>query len=427
MKRFTLSIPAPLQILTVLLALAILLALGCGESSITGPAEEIPGLPRALSANEEQIIDSGNDFAFRFLNQIFEAAPDSNLFLAPLSASMALGMTMNGAQGSTFEEMSTTLGFGALTLDQINDGYRDLTDLLLDLDPSVELGIGNSIWYREGFPVRSDFVDRTESYFDAEIAALDFSRPTAATTINAWVKAATKGKIEEIVEDPIHPLTIMFLINAIYFKGDWTHQFPKEKTQTAPFYELDGGTGSVPLMELADTLPYVETNLVQAVDLPYGGKAFSMTLLMPLPTATIREVVNSLDPATWAQIVGNLQPKEGTVNLPRFRMEWERELNDDLQAMGMNVPFQGGAADFSGLCDEALQRGIYISKVKQKTYVDVNEEGTEAAGVTSVEIRETSIPERFTFRADRPFLFVIRERFSETILFAGILVEAPRP
>jgi serpin B len=124
-------------------------------------------------------------------------------------------------------------------------------------------------------------------------------------------------------------------------------------------------------------------------------------------------------------VVESLQPEVGTVYLPRFRMEWERELKDDLKAMGMNVPFLGGQADFTGLCYEALQRGLYISKVKQKTFVNVDEEGTEAAGVTSVEIRETAAPERFYFRADRPFLFVIRERFSETILFAGVLVKAP--
>ena len=409
---------------TILLALLCTSASACGDGSPTGPGPEITGLPRTLSQAEELVVSAGNDFAFRFLDQVYQTAPDSNLFLAPLSASMALGMTMNGAAGSTLDEMRTTLGFGSMPLDQINQGYRDLTDLLLGLDRSVEMGIGNSIWYREGFPVRADFLDRARSYFDAEVSALDFGNPGAADIMNSWVKDATKGKIEAIVDPPISAATIMFLINAIYFKGDWTHRFPKDKTSQATFSGIDGATGSVPLMELKDTLLYGETNDYQAVDLPYGGKAFSMTVLLPRPDLPMREFLASLNPAKWNQMVGSLTEKEGTVYLPRFRMEWERELNDDLKAMGMVVPF-GGGADFTGLCHEALQRGIYISKVKQKTYVDVNEEGTEAAGVTSVELREFANPDHFVVRADRPFLFVIRERFSETILFAGVLVAPP--
>lgn len=409
---------------TILIALLCTSASACGDGSPTGPVPEITGLPRALSLAEELVVSAGNDFAFRFLDQVYQTVPDSNLFLAPLSASMALGMTMNGTAGSTFDEMRNTLGFGSVSLDQINQGYRDLIDLLLGLDRSVEMGIGNSIWYRSGYPVREDFLERTRSYFDAEVNALDFGSPGAADIMNAWVKNATKGKIEAIVDPPISPFTIMFLINAIYFKGDWTHRFPKGKTTQATFTGMDGAAGSVPLMELKDTLLYGETNDYQAVDLPYGGKAFSMTVLLPRAGLPMREFLASLDAAKWNQMVGSLTEKEGTVYLPRFRMEWERELNDDLKAMGMVVPF-GGGADFTGLCHEALQRGIYISKVKQKTYVDVNEEGTEAAGVTSVELRDSAVPDHFVVRADRPFLFVIRERFSETILFAGVLVAPP--
>jgi len=396
---------------------------GCGDGSPMGPVEEIPGLPRALSMNEELLIEAGNDFAFRLLDQAYGEAPDSNLFLAPLSASMALGMTMNGAAGDTFDEMRSTLGFGSLALDQINEGYRDLIELLLNLDRSVEVGIGNSIWYRQGYPVRPDFVTRTQDYFGAEISALNFADPGAANIINSWVKGQTMGKIEEIVENPIDPYTVMFLINAIYFKGSWTHRFEKGKTTQATFTGKSGATGQVPLMELNDTLLYAENQTYEVVDLPYGGRAFSMTVILPRLGTPVGEIIESLTPSVWGQIIGSLEPKEGTVYLPRFRLEWEKLLNETLQAMGMKLPFIPGMADFTGISDMAQQIGLYISKVKQKTYVDVNEEGTEAAGVTSVEIKEVSIPDRFFFRADRPFLFVIRERFSETILFAGVLVE----
>jgi serine protease inhibitor len=390
-----------------------------------GPVEEIPGLPRALSMNEELLIEAGNDFAFRLLDQAYGEAPDSNLFLAPLSASMALGMTMNGAAGETFDEMRSTLGFGSLALDQINEGYRDLIELLLNLDRSVEVGIGNSIWYRQGYPVKADFVTRTQDYFGAEVSPLNFADPGAANIINSWVKGQTMGKIEEIVENPIDPYTVMFLINAIYFKGSWTHRFEKGKTAVATFTGKSGATGQVPLMELNDTLLYAENQMYEVVDLPYGGRAFSMTVILPRQGTPVGEVIESLTPSAWDQIIGGLSPKEGTVYLPRFRLEWEKVLNETLQAMGMKLPFIPGMADFTGISDMAQQIGLYISKVKQKTHVDVNEEGTEAAGVTSVEIKEVSIPDRFFFRADRPFLFVIRERYSETILFAGVLVEPP--
>ena len=408
-----------------LVFLAGVLVASCGDGSTTAPAEEIEGLPRALSASETLLVEAGNDFAFRFLGQLYGSAPDSNLFVSPLSASMALGMTLNGAAAETYEQMRTTLGFGAMSLDQINQGYRDLMDLLRALDPRVEMGIGNSIWYREGFPVRADFLGRARTYFDAEVAALNFAAPGAAGTINGWVSAETRGKIKEIVEDPIDAAAIMFLINAIYFKGDWTVRFPKSKTAQAPFHSLDGSTGTVPLMEVTDTFAYRETETYQAVDLPYGGKAFSMTVVLPKAGQELEELVASLDPQSWNQLVAGLSPMEGTVRLPRFRLEWGKKLNDDLKTLGMPAAFIGGQADFSGLSDEALQRGLYISQVRQKSYVDVDEEGTEAAAVTVVEIRETSAPQRFDFRADRPFLFVIRERFSQTILFAGVLVEPP--
>ena len=417
--------PGALLLLTTAPFLLLFGLTGCGDGSPTSPVPEIEGLPRSLSLAEEALIGAGNDFAFRLLDQVYGQAPDSSVFLAPLSASMALGMTMNGAEGTTFEEMRSTLGFADMSLDEINQGYRDLMDLLLALDPRVELGIGNSIWYREGWPVRSDFLDRTRTYFDAQVAALEFSDPGAAGTINQWVQNTTMGKIQEIVESPIHPATVMFLINAIYFKGTWTLQFDKSETRDAPFHSWDGSTGSLPLMELTDTLLYHETDSYQMVDLPYGGRAFSMSVVLPAPGESMENLVATLGPDRWAGMVSSLQAREGTVQLPRFRMEWEKLLNETLQAMGMKVPFMGGQADFTGMCREAVQRGLYIDKVKQKTYVDVNEEGTEAAGVTVVEMRETALPDRFNFRADRPFLFVIRERFSGTILFAGILLEPP--
>jgi len=409
--------------ISLALVMATSFVAACGDGSPMGPAQEIEELPRALSLSEEMVIDAGNDFAFRFLDEVYRSAPESNLFLSPLSGSMALGMTANGASGNTFQEMQSTLGFAGMTLNQINEGYRDLIDLLRTLDTSVELGIGNSIWYRDEFPVKGDFLQRTQDYFGAEVVELDFSDPGAPEIINNWVRAETEGKIQEIVDSPISPLTVMFLINATYFKGSWTQRFDAAKTTTADFFSIDGTAGTVPLMEVEKDFLYGETDSYQAVDLPYGGKAFSMTVVLPKPGHAMTDLVSSLTPFAWAQIVDGLHNRPGTVHLPRFRMEWESLLKGTLQAMGMTDAFDPGLADFSGMSELAQQFQLHISKVKQKTFVDVNEDGTEAAAATSVEMSLTSVPMPFTLRADRPFLFVIREKFSETILFAGIFVE----
>ncbi|MGD8360807.1 MAG: serpin family protein, partial [Gemmatimonadota bacterium] len=186
----------------------VFLAAGCGGDSPFGLGPGLSGLPRTLSQEEALLIGAGNDFAFRLLRETHGADPTSNLFLAPLSASMALGMTLNGASGNTYQEMRETLGFGTLSLEGINQGYRDLMDLLTELDPRVEMGVANSIWYREGFSVRGDFLDRMERYFDGLIRALDFSDPEAPGVINGWVQDQTRGRIKEIVDPPISPSTV---------------------------------------------------------------------------------------------------------------------------------------------------------------------------------------------------------------------------
>jgi serine protease inhibitor len=402
-----------------------LLLASCGDGSPLGPANEITELPRPLSVAEELLIDAGNDFAFRFLAQVNEEEPGSSLFLSPLSASMALGMTLNGAAGGTFEEMRSTLGFGTLSMEQINQGYRDLLDLLKGLDPMVELGIGNSIWYRQGFEVRTDFLGRTRDFFDAEVRALNFSDPAAVAIINGWVSDETRGKIKGIIEAPIDPATVMFLINAIYFNGDWTYRFDRARTTQAPFYGPHGAQAAVPLMEVAGTFPYAETEAYQAVDLPYGGQAFAMTVILPREGTPVDEVVAALDSSSWAALVQSFREGEGAVRLPRFRMEWEKVLNETLQAMGMVQAFEPGVADFRGISSpDGGNPGLFVSLVKQKAFVDVDEEGTEAAAATVVVIdRVTSGGGRFDFRADRPFLFFIRERLSGTILFAGLFLQ----
>ena len=403
----------------LLLALApvLLAAAGCGES-FTGPSDgvdEITELPRALSAAEVELIAANNRFAFDLLAQANR--PGDNLFLSPLSASMALGMTMNGAAGETWNQMRDALGFGNLAEEEINASYKSLLELLVGLDPSVETAIGNSVWTRQGFPVHADFLDAVREAFGAEVAELDFANPSAPARINEWVSDATRGRIEDIVPEAIPSAVIMYLINAIYFKGSWTLQFDPSDTRAEPFYLDDGSTRTVPLMTLDTDLPYQENDRFQAVDLPYGGRAFSMTVLLPQHGVTADDLAASLDAAEWDDIAAGFRDTDLRVSLPRFRMAYERTLNDDLHALGMVDAFSP-AADFSRLSPA----GVWISEVKQKSWVDVNEEGTEAAAATVVTVVESAGLE---LRADRPFLFFIRERLSGTILFAGKLATPP--
>jgi serine protease inhibitor len=402
----------------------LLLVSGCGDGTTEpGGVEPITKLPRELSAAEQEVIQANNIFAFDLLAELNEEDPSSNLFISPLSASMALGMTLNGAVGTTFEAMRSTLGFGELDQTAINESYRDLIALLLNLDPSVSFGLGNSIWYRQGFPVEAAFLAATHDYFDAEVAALDFSDPASADVINDWVAEKTNDKIDEIVQAPIDPLIVMFLINAIYFNGTWTYEFDPAATEMAPFHRKDGSTGQVMMMVQEADLFYRGTELYQAVDLPYGGGAFAMTIVLPQQGVDLDMLVAELDAESWANMIADLEETGLRLFLPRFKLEYEKVLNAALKALGMEVAFDDRAADFSGIAPDAE---LYISQVKQKSFVEVDEEGTEAAAATvvvvTVESANSGPPE---LRVDRPFLFAIRERLSGTLLFVGKVVGLP--
>jgi serine protease inhibitor len=393
-------------------------ALACGE----GPAAPITELPRALTADEAQLVAADNGFGFRLLGALGVPGMGKNLFISPLSVSMALGMAFNGAAGATADSMRATLGFAGLARDEINASYRSLIDLLRGLDPAVDFAIANSVWYRPEFALDSAFLDRTVTYFDAAVRPLDFASPNAAPTINQWVADATHGRITEIVDPPIPPDVIAYLINAICFKGTWTTQFSQSSTYPAPFYRADGTSRDVPMMHTQKPIPvgYASGSDVQVLDLPYGGGAYSMTIVLPAHGASLDSLVGTVTEAQWEEWIGALDSLSLDVTMPKFQLEYEQSLLDALEALGMRVAFCRNVPavdpDFTAMYPPG---GACISNVKHKTWVDVNEEGTEAAAVTSVEIGLTSLPP--TVIVDHPFLFAIRERFSGTILFLGAI------
>jgi len=407
----------------VSLALVALTAV-CSQDP-SGP-QEITSLPRDLTASEALLVQADNSFGLKLFREIVDGDSGENVFIAPLSVSMALGMAYNGAGGATKDAMQEALELQGLDLLQVNESYRDLIQLLRGLDPAVEFRIANSIWYDEAYEFQQDFLSVNREYFDAEVAGLDFADPGSASTINDWVAEETNGRIEEIVDSPMSPELVMFLINAIYFKGDWANPFDEELTREGTFFLADGSEKPVEMMSYAkpDTvLAYLDQNEgVQVLDMKYGGKAYSMTIVLPQQPGDIGPLVAGLDSEKWQRWLDGLAQMQALVSMPKFTLEYELELNNALEALGMGVAFDPFGADFTKIYS-GPQRA-YLSKVKHKTFLDVNEEGTEAAAATSVEIGVTSMPPMIV--VDRPFLFAIRERFSGTILFLGVLVDPGR-
>ena len=391
----------------------------CGNSGMG--LDRLDSLPRALSLQEQEVLRASNDFAFRLLREVAEEeGAGHNLFLSPLSVSMALGMAANGTAGSTLDSIKAVLGLEHQSRQDFNEGYRDLLDLLRTLDPRVELNIANSAWARLGFPIRSSFLDDVRTYFGAEATELDFDDPGAKDVINAWVSDRTNGRIKDIVQT-IDTTDILFLINAVYFLGDWTTQFDPDETRQGAF-QLDQGAGSVqvPLMsegEMPLRMYFDGARSVQVGELPYGGDAFSMVIALP-EQGGLDDLVGSLTAEAWSSWMEGLRADTMRVVMPRYELEYEIELSEVLKALGMAIAFDPDRADFSLLTEVG---GIYIDRVRHKTFLKVDEEGTEAAAATSVAIGVTSAAPSFT--VDRPFLLAIGERLTGTIMFLGAVYD----
>ncbi len=407
---------------TQLLALIILGCFfgGCRNSS--GPSDGQNPV-RNLNALEKQVVSADNSFGFSLFTTTNRTQAGKNVIVSPLSVSMAFGMVLNGADGSTKTALQKTLGYEGFTDQDINQSYRNIIDIFSQLDPKVKFQIANSIWYRMGLQVESTFVDVNRRYFDAEVQALDFSDPQAAAIINSWVDQKTHGLIDKIIEGDIPPQMIMYLINALYFKGTWTTSFDATKTVDG-FFTTDGGAQQkCRMMTTGGDLLCFEDQSVQVVDLPYGNEAFDMIVILPKDEKNIDAYVAALTKSGWEQLLAQLGKRDGLLYLPRFKLSDGRSLNDELKAMGMSVAFSQDSADFTRICRNTIGR-IYIDDVEHKTYIEVNEEGTEAAAVTSVGVGMSSVdPNKFFMSIDHPFIFCIRESNSGSLLFLGKVVK----
>ena len=397
----------------IVLVLSALLAACGGE-----PLGPIGGLPRQLSVAEQKLITTTNRFAFNLFSEVVrQGHPDSNVFISPLSAAMALGMTYNGARGETRTAMAEVLGLGDLTLQEANESFLSLIDLLRGLDSRVDFRLANSIWSKLGFVARPEFLNVNQQFFDAQVSTLDFSRPEAVNTINGWVNDNTNGRIPKIIEF-LSPDIVMLLINTIYFKGTWIYQFDKDRTKDEPFTLRGGAQQTVSMMQHAGgaLVGRYRGQGFQVVDLPYGGGAYSMTIVLPDAGRDVDDLATSLTAPAWEQITSGLNRDSVIIAMPKFRLRWDAKLNDVLDSLGMSIAF-GGRADLSGIA--GAPGDLFISFVKQGTFVEVNEEGTEAAAATVVGIGLVCACGPPVFRIDRPFVVAIRERFSGAILFLG--------
>lgn len=387
----------------------------------TAPAR-ITALPRPLTTHEQRLIDADNRFALKLLRQVTADTRDTlpNLFVSPLSVAMALGMTYNGAAGTTEAAMRATLELEGMTNAEVNEAYRSLIAMLRGLDPRVRFLVANSIWYEQTYSVKTDFLETNRMYYDARISPLDFRSPQAAPTINDWVDDKTGGLITEIVPAVLPDDVRLYLINAIYFKGDWTQQFDLGRTQPRPFRLADGSIVNVATMTHGKQTAVRVAHFpgIEVADLPYGGGAFSMTVVVPRDSS-VDALVDGLTAERWNGWIAALDSAKLEVFLPKFRLENDLTLVATLRALGMEIAFVCEPplmADFTRIHEPSE---LCITSVKHKTYVNVNEEGTEAAAATAVGVGVTSAPVAIT--VDRPFLFALRENLSGTILFMGVI------
>jgi serine protease inhibitor len=369
------------------------------------------------AADSKDAARAYNGLGFQLLTQCRQSLPKANYFLSPAGLAFALSMVENGAQGETLRQIMATLQAGDIPLAQLNEANKALLDRLAKLDPKIKLEIANAIWIDQEAAIKPEFITVNKRDYDAAVAGGNFRDPATVKKINDWVSARTHEKIPAILQPPLDPMLRLILLDAIYFKGDWLETFETNRTRDLPFTLGDGQIVQHPRMSRTGRYAYCEDDRFQAVELPYAGGDVSMFVF--LPKGGLDEFLKTFKAADFEMALQRLRSCKGTVELPRFKLENEYDLTRVLPAMGMSLAFTR-RADFGAMSDEPLSIGF----VKQKTYVAVNEQGTEAAAVTAIGVRAMVVrkePPPFKFVVDRPFFLAIREKQTGLILFLGAI------
>lgn len=368
------------------------------------------------------LVSANTQFALSLFRELLAEDMNTDIFISPLSISMALAMTYNGAEGTTKDAMAKTLNFGNMTLEEINREYSKLIESLENVDQAVKLLIGNSVWMKKEFEpiVKPSFLQRVGTSYGSEVFTRDFGNPQTVDEINGWADRNTEGKIKQIVQQLGSEL-VMLLINAIYFKGEWVIRFDKALTQPQDFFLPGGNTVKVDMMSTSGNFSYYSGRDCQVARLPYGRDKVAMYVFLPNQDVSLDSFIASLNQTAHDEYVSRLQPVvDLIVKLPKFGVEYGvKRLNGVLKNLGMETAFNPNEANFSGIAPTD-QGNLYISYVDHKAIVEVNEEGTEAAAVTVVGIaRESAGRTPPSFVVNRPFFFEIRDDRSGSILFMG--------
>jgi len=368
-----------------------------------------------LNEKSAMLVENNNLFGYNLFEKVLSAEDaNKNLMISPLSVSQALSMALNGANESTYEQMKSMLGYEGLSTTDINQSNQTIVNGLESHDPKVKMQIANSVWYRNDFSPKADFISNNKTFYEAEVSSYDPQKPDAAKEkMNNWVEDKTNGKIDQII-DNVSPDNVMFLINAVYFKGEWKTQFKKSQTKKVEF-TLDNGTKINTETMIGEVkLSYYNEEKYSVVKLPYGQGKFNMVIFLPEEGYTTTDIAPLISKTNF-ETLENSTETEREIYFPKFEFSYKNVLNDELAELGMTDAFNSDLADFKNITDA----GIYISKVNHKSYIKTDEEGSEAAAATSVEFEFTSIGPEGTIRIDRSFLFAIVEEDTNSILFIG--------
>lgn len=397
---------------------------GIVNSVVTGNKMVMPEDNRTISGPDtvagetagqknSKLIDANKRFAWELFKTINEEDSDEEIFISPLSVSDMLMMAYNGAEGTTREAMAKAMHYMDIPVNDLNAGFKYLISRLGSMDAKIQIEIANSIWLRQGFDVRQSFVDVNRDYLLSDVKSLDFGNPESVNEINSWVAKKTNNLIPSVIKPPIPGDVMMYLINAIYFKGEWTEAFKSEDTFEADFYSYDRLTDKVRMMQRNGSINLAESDEYRAVSLPYGAGKTGMIVI--LPNMDINEFIDNFDYKKWDAMLINFRPVNKLhLQLPKFKMEYGiKDLSKALVSLGMEEVFSEHA-NFSGISEN-----IHINKALHKAVVDVNEKGTEAAAVTVGDFITAVSSEPIKFIANRPFIFVIYDTEEGNILFIG--------
>ncbi|MEM9895315.1 MAG: serpin family protein [Bacteroidota bacterium] len=393
---------------TSLLIIVAIMVVSCKED----PKQTPDPLVRALSANEAEVLDAANNFTFDLMTGVEAEFPEEKYFISSFSVSTAISMVMNGASGESQDQFRQALQLDGMSPEAINEAYSSLVQYIYGLDPTVTLNVANSTWYSEEYTIEDSFVNTLQEYYQAEIFERDFAKSATLDALNGWVETETNGKIRNIL-DTISPEEVMFLINAIYFKAIWTNPFDANETSDQPFFIENNQSVDVPMMsgEVKHWMAYDSQLETQLIEIPYGNENYAFTILMPDDPADVDGLVSRIDVTQLNAVLVDSSTVIRELNLPKFQLAFKTDLKNVLVEMGMPV------AGLDNLFVEDLP--LAISKVIHQSFLEVNEEGSEAAAATVIGIELTSLPA--STNVNQPFVFLIRERNSGTILFSGKL------